>query len=187
MRDNFGYRVKAISIKEEIIIQTEPSSVWNKLIDISHWRSWSRIIDRAVLYGQFREGTFFKCRSGNWDFECQINAILQGKRFGCSGKSIGLEVNLVWEISGGQEISKVVLSGNIGGWLTRLPGNRLRREFEGAIFTWLYALKGYSERGQAELPGDSKRRGGLKKRTLELHNPFEFRAPRRIFRRDDDD
>ncbi len=136
-----------IEIRDEIQIAKDPQFIWGILTDINSWRRWSGVVDRAVMYGPVKAGTAFKCLADQWDFDCIIVAAIPGEKFHCRGNTIGLEIGLRWQLSGASDGTQVLLAADIDGWMMHLIKGRIKREFEGAVFTWLNALKNYAERG----------------------------------------
>jgi hypothetical protein len=174
--------MSAINIKDVIIIAKNQAAIWKILTDINSWRLWSGVIDRAVIYGQVKPGTSFKCLADKWDFDCVIAEVISEAKFHCRGKTIGLDVVFQWELSGAEEETRVLLAAEIDGWMARFFGKRIRGGFEDAIFTWLYMLKSYSERGTPRSDDSRMARVSrrLSKRVFSYIHPFDlFRSNRR--------
>src|SRR4030067_156469 len=173
--------MSAIKIKDEIMIAKGRAAIWKILTDINSWRLWSGVIDRAVIYGQLRSGTSFKCLADKWDFDCVIEDVVSEDRFYCRGKTIGLEAAFQWELSPAGEGTRVSLVAEIDGWMARYFGKRIRAGFEGAIFTWLSSLKNNAERRavKAEAEKRSRMSGRYPKRKISLLRPFRLLQPDR--------
>jgi len=179
--------VSAIEIKEETIIAKDISAVWSILTDITSWRLWSNVVDRAAIYGQIKKGTNFKCLIDKWDFDGIIEEAEAPGKFYFRGKTIGINAAMRWELSRTAEGAKILLTVSIDGWLAKLLRGAIKRGFEGAVFTWLFALKNYAERGtvRAEEEKDTGVTGKLPKKKLSVSNPFIMYQPGRRGRDDE--
>lgn len=181
--------MSTIEIREEISIAKDPATIWKVLIDINSWRLWSGVIDRAVIYGRPRPGTVFKCLADTWDFDCLIKDAVPGERFSGTAKTVGIEVTFSWQITGVINGAKIEFVAAIDGWLARLFGARIKRGFEGAMFTWLLALKNFAERGVAKGTEEKKdgASGRLRKKRISFNRPlFGLLQPGRRDRDDDE-
>jgi hypothetical protein len=181
--------MRIINISEEISIAREPPAVWAILTEVSSWRLWSHVIDRAVIYGQVKPGTSFKCQAGKWDFDGTIIEALPGELFKCRGKTVGLDIVMSWGIAVEGSTTSVAAIAGIRGWMASLFPRRVKSSLESALFTWLLALKNYSEHGATVLQdkGKLKSVGRLKKKKISLSDPLGLLLPGRRRRHEEDE
>jgi hypothetical protein len=168
-----------IRIREEIEISKDKDTIWNILTDVISWRLWSRVIDRAVIYGQISPGTRFKCRAGKWDLDCSIVESIPSSLLKCAGKTVGIAAEFTWQFHDTGASTKVSLEIQAAGPLVGLLRKRVAKGFEGASFAWLYALKTAAERGFSGAASENSRRRAKQKKRIKINfvRPFEFDLP----------
>jgi hypothetical protein len=130
-----------IDIEKSIAIEKNPVDVWNILTDFSGYRSWNPAVNHAALYGPVEPGSEIKALSGKWDFKFIIKNVKIAKEFEIQGRSIGLSLNLRFRITGGENISEVLMSAQAGGWLSGLFKRKVAGGIEDTMEIFLNSLK----------------------------------------------
>ncbi len=136
-------------ISDSIIISQKPNVIWTLITNISNWSRWSPAINHAAIYGPFETNTRFKCISGKWEFECYIAEVDPDKIFTFNAKAIGLVLTMTWQLSSESNGIKVTATVSPSGWIAALFRNRVNKNLENAIHSWLSSLKARAERGEA--------------------------------------
>lgn len=130
-----------IKIEKSITIEKNAANVWNTLTDISGYRSWNPVVSHAAIYGPVEPGTEIKALLGKWDFKFVIIKTKAVRELELQGGSVGLKVNLVFNISGGEDISKVHLSATMEGWISVLFTKKASNSAEETLEIFLNSLK----------------------------------------------
>ena len=70
-----------LHITDSIIINKDLKLVWDILSNINNWGRWNPSIDHAVIYGQLKKGTSFRCNSGICEFTSPASSIKRAAKF----------------------------------------------------------------------------------------------------------
>jgi len=135
-----------ITAEKSIYIDKDLEVVWNIISDVNSWGKWNPSIDHAVLYGQFEKGSKLKLVSGKWDFDCVIGGINEGKNLAIFCKTMGLVVNLDWDLKIKSPNSEIKLIVSAEGFLVSLIRKRTMELVDGILESTLTSLKFRAEK-----------------------------------------
>ena len=161
-------------ITDSIIINKDLKLVWDILSNINNWGRWNPSIDHAVIYGQLKKGTSFRCNSGICEFDCEILGIESEQKILFKGKTIGLTLILAWLLELGSSGTKVIVSLDASGLMARIFGKRLANYFEFMLHRWLTSLKAQAERGAAVVDDNNADDESPDRQGAVFTTPFSF-------------
>ncbi len=118
-----------IRIDSSIPIEKNIETVWEVLINVSQFSSWNPLIKHAAIYGPLVKNTRLKVIAGKWDFVCYIEHVKPPKEIHIVGKSIGLGISFLFNLSAKPYGSLIKINMGIDGWMARI----FKRKTENSI------------------------------------------------------
>jgi uncharacterized protein YndB with AHSA1/START domain len=84
--------------RAEIMINADPESVWNVLIDVKNWPNWNPDVKNVVMDQKFIVGSEFKWKAGPGTITSKLQEIEKPKLLVWTGKTMGIHAVHVWRL-----------------------------------------------------------------------------------------
>lgn len=117
-----------VYVKQQIIIEAQPSKVWQSLTDINKWPEWQENVVSAHLNGDFKEGTTFDWKAGGLSFSSKIHTCKPLNYFGWTGKTIGASAIHNWTIKPIPNGTLVEVEESLDGLFPRLFSSKFKKD-----------------------------------------------------------
>jgi uncharacterized protein YndB with AHSA1/START domain len=84
--------------RAEVLINSDPESVWNVLIDVKNWPNWNPDVKNVVMDQKFIVGSEFKWKAGPGTITSKLQEIKKPKLLVWTGKTMGIHAVHVWRL-----------------------------------------------------------------------------------------
>jgi len=139
----------------EVLIATDPETVWQVLSDLERWPSWNADIRDVVVHGPLAAGTTFAWKAGPGTIRSTLGEVDAPCKIAWHGVTFGIRAIDVFRLEPHGDGTRVTEEESWEGLPVRLMRRRMQRTLQTAIEKGLLALK-----------AEAERRGGTREPTL---------------------
>ena len=127
--------------RKEIMIDADPESVWNVLIDIEHWPKWNPDVENVKMDHDFVEGSEFKWKAGPGTITSKLQVVDKPKLLVWTGKTMGIHAVHVWSLKPSKGQTMISSEESWEGLIVRILSGRMQKTLEKSTESGLKYLK----------------------------------------------
>ncbi|MFI7498794.1 SRPBCC family protein [Streptomyces sp. NPDC049687] len=140
-------RSAPVIVELKTTIDATPEALWHLHTDINEWPSWNPGIDKALLGGDFTEGSVFDWETAGLSISSTVMEVQPQSRTVWGGPAHGIEGVHVWTFEPTPAGTVVTTLESWAGAPVEADPAGMRAALEGSLLAWLEALKEAAERG----------------------------------------
>lgn len=135
-----------VKCSKTITINASSEKVWTVMTNIDNWVNWQTDISAAKLNGALKPETPFDWKTGGAKIHSTLHTVEPFKRFGWTGKSLGMFAIHNWTLSEVNGQIKVSVDESMEGFFAKLLKKTFNKNLEKGMQNWLHLLKNECEK-----------------------------------------
>ncbi|WP_128379037.1 SRPBCC family protein [Streptomyces cavernae] len=141
-------RTAPVIVELQTTINADPETLWHLHTAVNEWPTWNPGIDKALLRGDFAEGSVFDWETAGLSISSTVMEVQPQRRTVWGGPAHGIEGVHVWTFEPTPEGTVVTTQESWAGAPVDADPEGMRAALEGSLLAWLDALKEAAERSR---------------------------------------